>query len=202
MSLVTAHINAANSITSHIEILLEDTVIRVREKLVSVVSSKDNYYSSIIMVDKLKMVSWNVRGMNNKFKRASVFQYLKQSKPHIILLQETHLDGNRVMSLRKPWIQRALHSTYSTFARDVSILISKSVPCTIHRVITDPGGRFVAVAINVYHYQILLVNVYVPPPFQGQLLFDMLNKLAQFLHLPVLFFGRFQRNSRCGLGLF
>lgn len=118
-----------------------------------------------------------------------MFQYLKQSKPHIILLQETHLDGNRVMALHKPWIQRALHSTYSTFARGVSILISRSVPCTIQRVISDPGGRYVAVVLDVYHCQILLVNVYIPPPFQVQLLYDMLTKLAQFLHLPTLFLG-------------
>ncbi|XP_077315544.1 CDGSH iron-sulfur domain-containing protein 3, mitochondrial [Lithobates pipiens] len=54
--------------------------------------------------------------------------------------QETHLDGSRVLALCRAWIQRAIHATYSTYSRGVSILISKAVPCTIHHVISDPGG--------------------------------------------------------------
>lgn len=88
----------------------------------------------------IKVVSWNVRILNRKFKRASVFQYLKQARPHAVLLQESHLDGSRILALRRPWIHKAFHATFSTFARGVSILISKSVPCTVHRVISDPGG--------------------------------------------------------------
>lgn len=125
-------------------------------------------------------------------KRASVFQYLKESKLHIIFLQETHLDGSREKTLCKLWIERALHSTYSTFARGVSILISRAVCCTIHQVISDPGwGRYVPVVLDVYHSQLLLVNVYKPPPFQAQLLYDILTRLAQFLHLPVFLMGDF-----------
>lgn len=41
-----------------------------------------------------------------------MFQYLKQSRPHVVLLQETHLHGNRVLALRRPWIQRAFHVIY------------------------------------------------------------------------------------------
>ena len=65
---------------------------------------------------------------------------LKQCKPHIAFLQETHLDGSRVLALRRAWVQKSFHATYSTFARGVSILISKALPCTIHQVFSDPGG--------------------------------------------------------------
>lgn len=91
------------------------------------------------MANPIKLVSWNVQGLNSKFKRASVFQYLKRVRPHVVLLQETHLDGSGILALRRPWIQRAFHATYSTYARGVSILISKLVPCTVHQVITDRG---------------------------------------------------------------
>ena len=85
------------------------------------------------MANVIKFVSWNVRGLNSKFKRASMFQYLKVARPHVVLLQETHLDGNRILALRKHWIQKSFHATYSTFARGVSIVISKVLPCTITR---------------------------------------------------------------------
>lgn len=70
------------------------------------------YFCAIMMASRLQIVLWNVRGLNNKFKRAKVFQNLRQVKPHIVLLQETHLEGSKMLSLRKPWIQRAFHSTY------------------------------------------------------------------------------------------
>lgn len=143
------------------------------------------------MANDIRIVSWNVRGLNHKLKRASVFQYLKHTRPHVVLLQETHLDGSRILSLRKPWIQRAFHSTYSTFARGLSILISKTIPCTIHQVISDTGGRYVAVVSDLCQKTIVLVNIYVPPPFQAKMLYDLLNKIAPFAHLPVVLLGDF-----------
>lgn len=70
------------------------------------------------------ILSWNVRGLNDKFQRALMFQYLKPLKPHIVFSQETHLDGNRILTVRLSWIQR---------------------PCSIHQVLTDPGGQYVCI---------------------------------------------------------
>lgn len=137
----------------------------------------------------IKIMSWNVRGLNNKFKRAAVFHCIRQTKPHIVLLQETHLEGSKILSLRKHWIQRTIHSTYSTYARGVSILISKTIACTIHQVISDPGGRYVVVSLEVCNQKFLLVNIYLPPPFQVKLLYDLMVQLAPFLHMPMLLMG-------------
>lgn len=89
----------------------------------------------------VKIVSWNVRRLNDKFKRASVFYYLKPLKPHVVLLQETHLDERRVLALRRPWVQRVLHAIFSSL-----ILISKAVPCTIQY-------------ITIQHYTSLIWDV-------------------------------------------
>lgn len=95
------------------------------------------------------MLSWNVRGLNDKFRRALMFQYLKPLKPRIVFLQEKHLDGNRVLTVWRPWILHAIHATYSTYARGVAIPISKNVPCTVQQVITDPGGRYAIVVADI-----------------------------------------------------
>lgn len=52
----------------------------------------------ILMTSDVKIVLWNVRGLNDQFKWASVFQYLKPLKPHVVLLQETHLDGSKIFA--------------------------------------------------------------------------------------------------------
>lgn len=73
----------------------------------------------------------------------------------------------------------------------VSILIRKAVPCVVHQVVSDPGGRYVAVVLELCHQKFLLVNIYLPPPFQDKLLYDLLVKLAPFAHLPMVLMGDF-----------
>lgn len=73
----------------------------------------------------------------------------------------------------------------------VTILISKAVPCTIHGVISDLGGRFLIVVAELYMHKMGLVNLYVPHSFQIQVLYDLLGMLAPFMHLPLLIAGDF-----------
>lgn len=93
--------------------------------------------------------------------------------------------------MRRPWVQKSFHATFSTFTRGVSILISKALPCTIHQVFSDPGGRYVAVLLDVHHYKMLLVNVYLPPPVNIQILYDLFTRLAPFAQLPLIMMGDF-----------
>ena len=114
--------------------------------------------------DSFSILSWNVRGLNSKFKRATLFQYLKTRSPQLILLQETHLMGSKILTLKKPWVQRAIHATYSTYARGVSILIHKNFPCVIEEVRADPLGKYVILVFTLWAQRYIIVNLYIPPP--------------------------------------
>lgn len=54
-------------------------------------------------VSDLKLVSWNVQGLNNKFELSLLFKSLASHKPHILFMQETHLMDhlmdNRILAL-------------------------------------------------------------------------------------------------------
>ena len=50
------------------------------------------------MASKLRVVSLNVRGLGDRQKRRSVFQYVR-GKADIVLLQETHLDSDEKREL-------------------------------------------------------------------------------------------------------
>lgn len=49
----------------------------------------------------LKIVSWNVRGINSPAKRSKILNHLKKLKADICLLQETHLLESEHKKLKK-----------------------------------------------------------------------------------------------------
>lgn len=54
---------------------------------------------TVMSVD-VRVISWNVRGLNSKFKRALVLKYLKASHPHIMILQETHMLVSKILAMK------------------------------------------------------------------------------------------------------
>lgn len=149
-----------------------------------------NFWITVMSLN-ISIISWNVRGLNSKFKRALVLKFLQAQHPHIMFLQETHLLGNKILAMKRPWIHKAIHATYSSYARGVSILLHKSLPCSIETVITDPGGRYLVVIIEVYSRRLALVNVYISPPFTGNILYEVLEKLAPHAPFQLLVAGDF-----------
>lgn len=110
----------------------------------------------------VRFISWNVKGLNGPVKRTKVFTHLKQLKPDILLLQETHLrveDHNR---LRRNWISQIFHSKFTSRSRGVAILVAKSTQFTPSSVISDPNGRFLIVSGSLFQKPVVLVNVYAP----------------------------------------
>lgn len=142
-------------------------------------------------VPTFSALSWNVRGLNSKFKRAVLFMYLKLHSPHIVILQETHLMGSKLIALKKPWIQRAFHASYSTYARGVTILISKSFPCVMEHVHTDPQGKYVLIVFTVWGVRYIVVGVYIPPPFSSSTLYTILEKITPYCPARLLLMGDF-----------
>lgn len=142
-------------------------------------------------VSVFRILSWNVQGLNSKFKRAILFRYLKLHSPHMVLLQETHLRGSKCLALKKPWIQQAFHSSYSTYARGISILISNYLPCIMEQVYTDPQGKYVIIVFTVWGTRYIVVGVYIPPSFSSSTLYSILEKVISYYPAKLLLMGDF-----------
>lgn len=76
-------------------------------------------------VPDIRLVFWNIQGLNGKFKRSLFFKLLASHKPQILFLQKTHLTGSRILALCRSWVRQAFHATFSTYVRGVAILIKK-----------------------------------------------------------------------------
>lgn len=112
----------------------------------------------------VKLIAWDIKGLNDKVKRSLLFKYLKSRKPHILFLQETHLMGSKILALKKSWVKQGFHATYSLYARGVAFLLNKSLPYSIGQVITNPGEQYIILILDLHVQCWPLVSVYIPPP--------------------------------------
>lgn len=134
---------------------------------------------------ELKLVSWNVWGLDDKIKRALMFKYLSHDKPHILFLQVAHLLGNKILAIHRPWIQQSFHATYSSYAKGVAILLNSFRIKVLH-LVTDPEGCYIILLLKIKTIVYAMVNVHAPPPFNQQVLYAVYEKLAtQFSRLYI-----------------
>jgi len=53
--------------------------------------------------DKIKLLSFNVRGLSNFKKRRAIFSWCRKQKADLIFLQETHSSKERETQWKKEW---------------------------------------------------------------------------------------------------
>ncbi len=112
----------------------------------------------------VRLMTWNVRGLNGPVKRAKVFSHLKSFKPDILFLQESHLRLDDHNIIRKIWVSQIFSSKFNSRSRGVAILINKRVQFmpSDTDTICDPKGRYIIVSGSLFQVPVVLVNVYAP----------------------------------------
>lgn len=120
------------------------------------------------------VVSWNVRGLNSAVNRSLVFAYLRRLRPQACILQETHLVGSCILSLKKAWVGGHYHAPYSNYARGISILVNKSLPFQILEVKLDPGGRYILLHALISEIPFVIVGIYLPLPADVNVLNELM----------------------------
>ena len=109
-----------------------------------------------------KFMSWNVKGVNNPVKRQKIISHLQQLKVDVAFLQETHLCNANASSLKRGWVGQVFHSKFNAKARGTAILINKNISFRSQEVVSDPNGRYIIVAGQLFANPVILVNLYAP----------------------------------------
>ena len=110
----------------------------------------------------VRMLSWNVKGLNSPVKRCRVFNHIKTLKADIIFLQETHLKNEDHKRLKNKCISQIYHSKFNSRARGVAILINNKIQFTVSEIKLDVNGRYIIISGILFQTPVLLVNVYAP----------------------------------------
>lgn len=85
----------------------------------------------------VKLLSFNVNGLNGPIKRKKVLMYLKKLKIDIAFIQETHLTPLERRKLKRNWIRHVVASSFNSNARGVAVLINENTPILIGETIVD-----------------------------------------------------------------
>lgn len=113
-------------------------------------------------MDDLKVVSFNVNGLNVPTKRRAIYDQLRSSKADICLLQETHCVSSLESIWATEWGGRVMFSNRSSSSRGVAILFASDFLPPVQKVFQDPNGRFILIDI-VLHAEIYTVGCFYAP---------------------------------------
>ena len=109
----------------------------------------------------VKIISQNVRGLNNYCKRRDLFYHLC-SKADIVCLQEMHT----IEDTQKPWTNewggKAEWSNFTSESRGIAILVKKDCPLDILATDKDDQGRIMILQYKDGNEIFVLVNLYGP----------------------------------------
>lgn len=94
--------------------------------------------------NQLKVVSLNVNGLNNPMTRGKVTAKLKEEKPQISYLQETHLSDQEHDKFKKWGFKNTFYSSYKGGKNGgVIILLPNVTKFETLKELKDKEGRFI-----------------------------------------------------------
>ena len=108
-----------------------------------------------------RLISQNVRGLNDNLKREVVFNRMRE-KGEVIFLQETFSTPEKGNQWRLSWDGSVYLSHGTHNSRGVMILIRKNLEHEVVKVKTDNEGRFIIMKCRIQGVNLILFNVYAP----------------------------------------
>ena len=113
-------------------------------------------------MNDLKILSFNVRGLNDEMKRCDVFSYLQTQKNDIYCIQDTHCTSKSEFNFRKNWGSKVYHSYGTSRSRGVAIMFGQNIDSKVLNVVTDRVGNYIIMHMQVLETEFCIVNIYGP----------------------------------------
>ena len=123
-------------------------------------------------MDKLRISSLNVRGLKNKLKRISLFNYLKSQRFDIVCLQESHITKNDISSWQKQWGGKIFFNEGTNRSKGEAILVSKHFNGKVDLEVARE--RMMIVSVLYGNYDLKIANVYAPNEVREKNVFSKL----------------------------
>ena len=123
-------------------------------------------------------------------KRKQLFNYLRENKVDIALLQETHSDINKIPAWEQEARVKGAWAHGTTNARGAA-LICLNNNITINGEVCDPQGRYVMANIEFQQENFTLCNIYGPNKDDPSFYIDVFETVDSFQNANVIIGGDF-----------
>jgi len=110
----------------------------------------------------LRLHSLNTRGLGDKRKRRSLFQWLRTNYKGVIFLQETHSTSISEKYWKREWKGEIYFSHGTCGSRGVAILFPQNIDITFNNSLSDDNGRFLLLDVTIEESNFVFVNIYAP----------------------------------------
>uniref|UniRef100_A0A667X9Y1 exodeoxyribonuclease III n=1 Tax=Myripristis murdjan TaxID=586833 RepID=A0A667X9Y1_9TELE len=141
--------------------------------------------------NSIKIVSWNVNGIQNVVKRYKILAHIRTLGSDIAMLQETHLKNEESLKLKQRWVGQVFSSPGGRGTKGVSILISKKISFNLIDSVCDKEGRYLVLHGTLQNEKCTLVNIYAPNSAQASFLSSLCTLLAKIVGSPIVLGGDF-----------
>ena len=150
-------------------------------------------YFSPNSVDKLSLITLNVRGLNSSRKRRAIFRQLHQKNASIIFLQETYSTNNLEKVWSNEWGSKIYFCHGSKHSKGVAILFNPKLRVEIEQQIQSEDGRILILRVQVYDLKLVCANIYTPNDTSSQIIFirHVQNLLRRFSGENIILGGDF-----------
>ena len=143
-------------------------------------------------MDTINVETLNVRGLGNRLKRKCIFQYLKDKKLDIVLLQETYSSKHNCVQWQNEWGNKWVFSSGTTGSRGVAILINPKFKSIIKLSKVDHDGQFVICTIELENFlEYTICNIYAPNEDSPQFFQSVLKALYKTASANIIMGGDF-----------
>ena len=121
--------------------------------------------TQLIKKNPLNLLSLNVRGLGSCAKKSSLFHWLRKYhdvQNKIVFLQETHMTKEKESKCNNIWPGKRIFANGTSRSKGVAILLPQFMDYNILSTILDPGGRYIALKIEIEGSLYSLINGYAP----------------------------------------
>jgi len=130
-------------------------------------------------MDKLKIISYNARGLKGNNKRAKVINWAKRKKFDIMAIQESHfLEDNRTF-WEKDWKGKILSSEGKGNKKGVTLLFAEDLNHKLIREFKDKHGRWIILHMEINDITYTIATYYGPNKDHPYHVQTMIRKLKE-----------------------
>lgn len=157
---------------------------------------------SFFLMSVVRIGSLNINGARDAYKRALLFELIRQKKIDVMFIQETHSDVLNETDWRREWEGVVVCSHMSSSRGGVAVLFATHFTPVSFEVKQEIAGRLIFVRAQFEKFNVVFINVYAPNSGNERVCFlNNLNEILQSCNSDEYVFlgGDFNCTENCVL---